>query len=198
MPVANQEVERAGAEQESKPREWTSGWPQTALEFEAFIDMFQDRLVRYAYCRLKDLGDAEDVVQDVFVKAYERRNELRDIRYVAPYLHRMVANLCTDRLRRPRPVLVPMEAIGFDEMPRSNAVAAQRLEAADQLRQAEALIARLPKRQAEVLRLRILSDLSLTEIAAMLECPLATVKSRLRYGIARLRGFLPSGKERRR
>ena len=108
MIVAKREDEPASTAQRVKPGEWTSGWPQSPAEFEAFIDVFQDSLVRFAFCRLKDLGDAEDVVQDVFLKAYARRNELRHVRAVAPYLRRMVANQCIDRLKKPRPGPWPM------------------------------------------------------------------------------------------
>lgn len=198
MIVAKREAGQADQASRTTPVEWASGWPQSPPEFEAFIDAFQDRLVRYAYCKLKDLGDAEDVVQDVFLKAYARRRELSEVRDVAPYLHRMVANLCIDRLRRPRPDVVPIDGIRGHEIPRIDPEAAQRAEAAEQITRAEALIARLPERQADVLRLRVFDDLTLEEIAATLRCPLSTVKSRLRYGLARLRRFLPRGKERTR
>jgi len=196
MIVAKREEEPAGTAQRTKPREWMAGWPQSPADFEAFIDVFQDSLVRFAFCRLKDLGNAEDVVQDVFLKAYTRRKELCHVQAVAPYLYRMVANLCTDRLKRPHPVVVPIDEIRAEDMPHVNSAAADRIEAAEQLKQADALFARLPRRQAEVLRLRVFDDLSLAEIAARLECPLATVKSRLHHGLARLRRVLARGKER--
>jgi len=193
MIVAKAEAEQAGITQRAEPREWTSGWPQSPPEFEALIDAFQDRLVRYAFCRLKDVCEAEDVVQEVFLKAYTRRNELRNVYPVAQYLYRMVANLCIDRLRRPRPVIVQIDEIN---MPNVRSVAAERVAAAEQLKHTDELLARLPRRQAEVLRLCVLDDLSLAEIAQMHGCSLATVKSRLRYGVARLRRILSRGKER--
>ena len=196
MMAAKLEAEQAGIMQRAGPSECLSSWPQTPGEFETVIETFQDHLVRYAFCRLKDVCEAEDVVQEVFIKAYTRRNELRNVHPVAPYLYRMTANLCIDRLRRPRPVMVRMDEINAEDMPRVDSAAIERIAAAEQLKQADALLARLPKRQAEVLRLRVLDDLSLAEIAETHECSLATVKSRLRYGIARLRKILSRGKER--
>lgn len=193
--LAKAEPDRAGMTQRAEPGEWTSGWPQAPSEFEALIDAFQDRLVRYAFCRLKDVCEAEDIVQEVFLKAYTRRNELCNVYPVAPYLYRMAANLCIDRLRRRRPVLVQIDETN---MPHVRSVATERLAAAEQLEHADELLARLPRRQAEVLRLRVFGDLSLAEIADIHACSLATVKSRLRYGIARLRGILSPGKERTR
>ena len=45
---------------------WEGGWPQTPGEFERLVEAFQDRLVRYAFRRLGNLHDAEDVAQEVF------------------------------------------------------------------------------------------------------------------------------------
>ncbi len=190
------EPEPNGTPQKTGPPEWRSGWPQTPPEFEDLIDVFQDRLVRYAFCRLKDVEDAEDAVQEVFLKAYTHRNELRNVYPVAPYLYRMVANMCIDHLRRPRPVIVSIDEIRMEELPRERPVARERAAAAEELKLATELLDRLPRRQADVLRLRLFDDLSLAEIADLHQCSLSTVKSRLRYGIARLRRILSRGKER--
>lgn len=50
--------------------DWHGGWPQDAAGFEPLVGCFQDRLVGYAFRRLGNLADAEDVVQDVFVRAF--------------------------------------------------------------------------------------------------------------------------------
>lgn len=194
--VAEPEALEAGAEQLATSRDWTSGWPQSPDEFEALIDVFQNRLVRYAFCRLRELGEAEDVVQEVFVKAFTRRHELRNVTNVAAYLYRMVANMCIDRRRRPSAVIVAIDEIRAEDIPCDRALASERLVAAEQLKRADDLLARLPKRQAEVMRLRVFDELSLAEIADVHGCSLATAKSRLRYGIGRLRRILSRGKER--
>lgn len=194
--VTEPETELISKTQKMEPLTWTSGWPQTPTEFEVLIDVFQDHLVRYAFCRLKDFYDAEDVVQEVFLKAYTHRNKLSNVYPVAPYLYRMVANMCIDRLRRHKPVIVSIDEIRAEEMPHEKSAATERVAAGEQIKHAEELLAQLPGRQAEVLRLRFIDDLSLSEIAKLLGCSLATIKSRLRYGVARLRRILSQGKER--
>lgn len=194
--VAMPERVDTGVMQRTTPQEWTSGWPQSPAEFADLIDMFQDRLVRYAFCRLKDVSEAEDVVQDVFVKAFANRHELREVRAVAPYLYRMVGNLCIDRLRRPRPVMVTIDEAALEQMADDRPPVTDRIAAAERLRRTEELIAKLPRRQAEVLRLRVLEDMSLAEIAEIHGCPVATIKSRLRYGVGRLQAILSRNKER--
>jgi RNA polymerase sigma-70 factor, ECF subfamily len=175
--------------------EWNAEWPQTAVEFETFISAFQDRMVRYAFRRLRDLQEAEDVAQEVFVKAYLRRNELRKVTRVAPYLYRMAANLCTDRHRLARPVIVPMEEMAADTLRDWRAGPQEQTAAAQSLIRADELLSRLPADQADVLRLRVLDELSLSEIAEVHGTSIATVKSRMRYGLEKLRRLVSSRKE---
>jgi len=75
-------------------------WPQSVAEFDALIEATQHRLIQFACCRLHSLADAEDVVQDVFVRAYRHRVRYRKVDNVVPFLFRMVANQATDLLRK--------------------------------------------------------------------------------------------------
>ena len=176
--------------------EYSGGWPQTHAEFEAFITAFQDRLVRYAFRRLGDFHEAEDAVQEVFVKCYRLRGQLGHVTSIMAYLYRMTGNVCTDRGRRKRPHIVPIDCIDAESMPDSQATARERAAAAEELQLASKLLGTLPGRQAEVLKLHVLDELPLRDIAEVQECSVATVKSRLRYGIASLRKHLASRKER--
>ena len=49
---------------------WNAGWPKTDEEFRTLVGVYSDRLVGYAFRRVGNLQDAEDVVQDVFVSTY--------------------------------------------------------------------------------------------------------------------------------
>lgn len=170
------------------PPQWAGGWPQSTEQFEAFIDVFQDRLVYYALRRLGDIQDAEDVIQEVFVKAYVRRANYRGVERVTPYVYRMAANACTDFLRRRRAAPpISIEELDGDALTERSPGAAEAVAALEEVRRIEATLGRLPGRQAEVIRLRVFDELSLAEVARMLGCSLPTVKSRLRYGLARLR-----------
>lgn len=172
---------------------WAGGWPQTRQEFETFVDSFLDRLVRNAFHRLGNLQEAEDVIQDVFVKAYADREKLQRVQRVGAYLYRMVANACAERRRRRK--VLSLDELGPEDVPDARSEASQQIEAAAEIERIEQYLRRLPRRQAEVIRLRVLDGLSLADIAAAIGCSLPTVKSRFRYGIQKLRRIVPHTRE---
>lgn len=174
---------------------WSGGWPQTPDQFEELVEAFQHRLIWFASHRLVELAEAEDVVMEVFGRAYASRKKLRTIEHVGPYLYRMTANACTDRLRRRRPKVISIEMIRAEELSDSQPMASERIAAAEKLRRIEQLLGGLPRRQAEAIRLCVLDELSLADAARILACPLPTLKSRLRHGLKKLRRFITRSKE---
>lgn len=160
-------------------------WPQTREQFEQLVVNYQDPLVRYAFRRLGNLMDAEDVAQEVFVRAFADRHKRKDVRRVSSYLYRMTANLCTDHLRRRQPLLVSLEEAR--EIPTSVANGVEMAMAAEALQKAEKLLQGIPEKQAEVIRLRVIDELTLREVAEVLGAPVTAIKSRLRHGLDNLR-----------
>ena len=59
-------------------------WPRTVAQFEALVEAVQDELVHFAFCRLRNLPDAEDAVQEVLIHAYMDRARHCAITQVAP------------------------------------------------------------------------------------------------------------------
>ncbi len=176
---------------------WHGGWPQTSCEFGAFVDAFQDRLVGYAFRRLNDFHDAEDVVQEVFVKAFVDRTRFKNIEQITPYVYRMAANACTDALRKRgrRPEIVSIDDVGESAKRDTAMDVAEQAAASEEIRRIEATLSDLPAKQAEVLWLRFFDELSLVEVATVAGCSLGTAKSRLRYGLRKLRKLLQIRKE---
>jgi RNA polymerase sigma-70 factor (ECF subfamily) len=161
-------------------------WPQTVAQFEALVEALQDELVHFAFCRLRNLPDAEDAVQEVLIQAYRERDRHCAVVRVRPYLYRMVANRCTDALRRRQRTPqcgIPVGPAAPEPQ-------------ADRLGEIEALLTQLPRHQADAIRLRIFSGLPFQAIAEAAGVSLPTIKSRFRYGVERLRGIL--GKEAHR
>lgn len=170
---------------------WDAGWPQSPDEFRTLVDAYADRLVRYAFCRVGNLQDAEDAVQDVFVRTFQDPPHRRGGVRAGPYLFRSVANACTDLLRKRKRSAVVREEVGIQESSGGAESPSELALAADELRRAETLLGRLPQAQAEVIRLRVFDDLQLSEIAEVVGCSVNTVCSRLRYGFQKLRRLVP-------
>ncbi len=170
------------------------GWPQSTAEYEALVESLQDALVRYAFRRLGSLQDAEDIVQNVLLKAFTERKRLKKISRVVPYLYRMLANACTDFLRKYNGSQVYLEELKPVEVSVKGGDCTEEA-AVRELARIESLLAPLPEEQAEVIRLRVQDGLSFAQIAEMQGCPVATVKSRFRYGLDKLQIKLSKERE---
>jgi RNA polymerase sigma-70 factor (ECF subfamily) len=171
----------------SRPSDASRDWPQTRAGFDALIERYQAPLVRYAFRRLGQLQDAEDAVQEVFVRAYLQAGDGQHVSNTLAYLYRMTANVCTDVLRRRG--RARRFASHAKEVPPAGdgRNVADEASSNEDLQRIERLVARLPRRQAEVVRLRVWDGLRFEEIAEVLGCPAATVKSRFRYALVKLR-----------
>jgi RNA polymerase sigma-70 factor (ECF subfamily) len=160
-------------------------WPQTIDDFNHLVEVTQDELVQFAFYRVGNQADAEDAVQDVYVQAFRDRVKRRHVTEVRPYLFRMVRNRCTDvlRARSRRSGQTAGEATGPDDT-------LSAMIARDEWREFARLLNQIPEREAEVIRLRVWSELSFAEVAVAVGAAVPTVKSRFRYGIEKLRRLL--------
>jgi RNA polymerase sigma-70 factor (ECF subfamily) len=196
MPVMSFECSSDfSTERQATEEIWSSGWPQTPREFEALVDNVLDRLVWHAFRMLRSVDDAEDAVQEVLVRVYADRVKRSNVQRVVPYLYRMVANACLERRRRDGNRPAQIDSVRLEDIPdEQNDVRAQ-VAAVDELQWIEQILSQLPPKQAEVIRLRVIDDLPLTDIAEILGCSLPTAKSRLCYGLRKLRVIVPNREE---
>jgi RNA polymerase sigma factor (sigma-70 family) len=143
-----------------------------------------DRAYRLAGLLLADAAEAEDAVQDALVVAWQSYGTLRENDKFGAWFDRILVNRCRDRMRRRKVVrFIPMDA-GIDPAGRDPF---QTFLERDALL---AGLARLTPDERIVVVLRYWADLPLETIAARLDWPLGTVKSRLHRALDRLRGVL--------
>ena len=152
--------------------------------FRVIHDRYRQRL--FAYTRQMLPGsrqDAEDALQDVFVRAYAAlRASDRELALRA-WLYRVAHNRCIDELRRP--ATAAPELIELVSAPISDPIA--EAERRESLRRLIADIRRLPDQQRSALLLRELSGMSYTELAEVLGVSVPAIKSllvRARVGLA--------------
>ena len=145
-------------------------------------DLAATRLYGLALWRTGDPADAEEVVQEVFVRLAERHERLADVHDPIGWLLTVTPRAAVDRLRRRRVrAAEPIESCGYLVAPGGEPE--RRLDAARASRE----LAHLPPPQREVLFLHHFLGLSFAAIGAVVGAPLFTVASRHRLGIARLR-----------
>lgn len=154
------------------------------------------RLVyRTALAITSDTDSAADLLQDVFLRLHRFAKNIDPSRPLEPWLYRMTTNLAYDWVKRrkrwPRPLDDLAEwLVGTGKNPPYETV-----ERNDEWRQVQKAIADLPLTQRIVVALYYLNDLSLQEIADVLDVPVGTVKSRLYYGRLALKKNLGLDKE---
>jgi RNA polymerase sigma-70 factor (ECF subfamily) len=155
--------------------------PAAATEYSRAVRERVAGAYRLAGLLLGDGAEAQDAVQDALVKAWRSWASLRDPASFGPWFDRIVVNVCRDRMRRHRGVrLVELEAA--DEVEARDAFRA--MFARDEAARA---VATLDPDHRVVVVLRFWRDMSLEQVADVLELPLGTVKSRLHYALRALR-----------
>jgi RNA polymerase sigma-70 factor (ECF subfamily) len=161
--------------------------------FSALIAPHLDRLYRLAFRLAGGRADAQDLLQDVLTKLYERRDELSSIRQLAPYLGRVLYNQFIDDRRRYGRLPIKLVAPGADVETLSQPAAngpEQAASAAQSQQRLVAALARLSEEHRVVVLLADSEGYTLAEIEALTGIALGTVKSRLHRGRARLREIL--------
>ncbi|HJV48075.1 MAG TPA: sigma-70 family RNA polymerase sigma factor [Geothrix sp.] len=150
------------------------------LAWEAFVRQFQARVFGLAYHYTAQAEDARDLTQDVFVRIYQNLALVPDEAGCLPWIIRITRNACIDHLRR-RKARPPLWDLPADDMfdlrsPDQNPEEAH-LEAVRRTMVHRAL-QELTDLNREVILLKEIQGLGFEEIAAILEVPVGTVKSR--------------------
>ncbi len=166
----------------------------SSAAFGQIVRAYQRAVYRVAYALMRNAGDADDVTQETFVRAWRAIGRFRVGEPLYPWLARIAMNasfsLLRHRKRRPEVALEPMLEAGaqwtFGNDPVDEAAASERDE-----RLARAYAA-LSEEHRAVLALRVVEDLSYDDIARTLGVPVGTVMSRLSRARAELKSRLRS------
>ncbi len=168
--------------------------------FERIVDEYQRRLYGFALRMTGNREDAEEIVQDSFVRAYralqkmspEQRNELR----LQPWLYTITLNVTRNRLRSRRPTNVALDALADpdalmrestqDGPPQPETIVEQNADVA----LVERALLQLPMHLRAAATLRFIEGRSHPEIAEILNQPIGTVKSHVHRAVRILRRIL--------
>jgi len=167
---------------------------RSAIDLAALVETYSSLLFRVANSVLRRRAEAEDLVQDVFVRVLEHRRSLSAVRDMRVWLVRVSWNLAIDRRRRIRPEQFDE---GFAEsLVAGNLPADEALNEAQRLRAVVRELERLPKAERDVLLLSVVEELGTAEMAEVLGRSESAVRALLFRARTRLRERLEEGEGR--
>ncbi|MGI4831573.1 MAG: RNA polymerase sigma factor [Janthinobacterium lividum] len=151
----------------------------------ALVETYSALLFRVAYSVLRSQAEAEDVVQDVFLRVLKHQRSLPAVRDLRVWLVRIAWNLAMDRRRRIRPE--QLDDAFARSLVASTTPADQAISEAAELRAVLDELERLPKKERHVLLLSAIEEMNTTEIAAVLGKSESAVRALASRARARLR-----------
>ncbi len=170
--------------------------------YRELLERYRNRAFGVALGIVGDPDEAQDVVQDAFIKAYYNLREFRFGSNFYTWFYRLLVNQAIDRWRKTaRAAAVPLDEKWLSEEsspPDSVAYPKTPEELSENRELAEALgraIGALPEYHRAVIVLREVDGLAYEEIAKVMKCSVGTVMSRLHYARAKLREALAEHRE---
>lgn len=174
--------------------------------FDLLVDRYSSRLYGFLLRLTSSPEDAEDIVQEVFLRLVRTIGEYEHAGHFEAWLFRIATNLARDRIRRivrgpkttslgPSPdanddVAASECDPGVGSPPKPGAA----MELADEVDRLQGALAKLPEAERVVVLLRHYTALSFAEIAEAMETPLGTALARAHRGLAKLRAMMESAR----
>jgi len=177
--------------------------------FDEIVLRYKQKIFQYIHRMVGDADEAEDLTQEVFVKTYVSLSSFRSQSSLNTWLYRIAGNLCIDAHRKKsrKDAALGGHVVSLDESRGDSSDAAEEnrhakeapdsrfepyhlLEQQELDAQIQLALARLPEKMRSVVILHDLEGLPYEDIAAIVDCPLGTVKSRLFNARVQLRDQL--------
>lgn len=151
-----------------------------AVAFGVLVERYEQKLSRYGTRFLKRDEDIEDMLQDIFIKAYRNIQSFKSEQRFSPWLYRIAHNTFVNEIRRKS--RVPFVFVDFDTLlshPRATEETEQKAEAREMKEMVQKGLDAISEKHREVLILFYEQELSYKEIADVLQVPLGTVGVRM-------------------
>lgn len=152
----------------------------------SIFDQHYPPLCGFANKYVKDMDASRDIVQNVFIKLWEKRQELDTSQLIKPYLYRSVMNLCLNYLRDNKKLV-------HHELPTENDQLVEYLDSSNKMELSELqakiqkAISKLPEKPREVFTLSRNEGKSYKEIAELLDIGVKAVEANMTRALKKLR-----------
>jgi RNA polymerase sigma-70 factor (ECF subfamily) len=163
----------------------------TADERDQFVQLHMRRIYLQVYRIVGNTDDAQDITQEVFIKALQRSGQIHAADKAAHWLSRIATNAAIDFLRRKgRTSFAPVEDLAEPLSTEPEDSPERVLLRSEQRTTLEAGLARLSERERMAILLRDVEGLPAEEVARHLNCSKATVRSHIANARIKFRKFL--------
>lgn len=157
--------------------------------FAEIVSLYKDKLYHLAYRMTGSRQEAEDVVQDTFLRVFKNLDSFDEKQKFSTWIFRIATNQCIDRLRKKRKMYSldaeSSDHEGFDGyamMPGDDRTPERELLLSETQELIQKAMETLPPKYKSVMILRYMQDLSLQEISDVMGMPVTTVKTRVHRG----------------
>ncbi len=151
--------------------------------FSELVKRHQRGLLRLSMRFMKDLDISQDVVQEAFIKAYQKLHLFEGRASFKSWLYQIAVNTARNKLRENRYDFSNIDDVQLSVSPTAEKGLVHA--AVSELIQTE--VDRLPFKQKTALMLRVYEDMSFAEIAEVMQCPYDTAKANYRHALIKLR-----------
>ncbi|MGE5426591.1 MAG: RNA polymerase sigma factor [Methylococcaceae bacterium] len=148
-----------------------------ARDFKTEVLPISNKLLRFARQILQNEEEAKDVLQDVFLKLWQKREELEKVDNLEAFAVRMTRNRCLDVIRSRR--TVSMEVVKKNDRQEEDSLDTDYLERAEMSGLVKKIIATLPDLQRTIIHLRDIEQLEYEEIAEATDMNVNTIRVNL-------------------
>ncbi len=169
--------------------------------FDAIVNRYKDQLLNFAYRFLNNPEEAEDVVQETFLRIFRNKHAYREIAKFSTWVYTIAGNLAKTELRkRKRRKYLYLSDMGYDdkeyEIVDPSANTEKEVESLFQEKIIQKAIDELPPRFRQVILLVEIQELPYEEVSKIMRVPLGTVKSRVNRARLKLQAKLSDIMER--
>lgn len=165
--------------------------------FDVLVRRYKNPLMNYIFRYLGDVDESSDVLQETFVRLYEKKHQYKTIARFSTWIYTIAGNLAKSELRKPhrRRGVSITQTTGDDEevdmqLEDGDPLPDRMVDGALKSERIQAALLELPAEFREAVILRDIQDLSYDDIAEIIQKPIGTVKSRINRGRAMLQNLL--------
>lgn len=157
--------------------------------FTLLYSYYYKPLYRHIYLFIQNKETTEEIIQNVFVKLWENKQSIAEIRELKPYLYRSAKNMLLNHLRKVNTEQKVLRMRSASERSAENPIP-EFIDSKDYKRLLQEAVGQLTEKRKEIFRLRMEENLSLDEIAVHLSISRNVVKKQLYAAIAFIREYI--------